>query len=53
MNENRTMAKVSWARVYNAYFQEMVVKGLTAMALNTIGEDAGFAKVATLLREEL
>lgn len=49
MNENRSMAKTNWARVYNAYFQEMVVKGLTAMALNTIGEDAGFAKVASIV----
>jgi len=41
----------SWIRVYHAYFQSMVVRGLTNLAYNAVGEDVGFAAVADIIKQ--
>jgi len=42
------MRRVNWARIYNAYFRSMVVEQLTDLSYRTLGEDAGFKKVADI-----
>jgi len=43
------MMKVNWARVYQAYFYNMVIRGLTGFARNAIGVEAGFNAVARII----
>ncbi len=44
-----TMRAANWARVYHAYFQEMVVKGITEAINRSVGPDAGFSIVASIV----
>lgn len=49
MAEKKVMEGANWARVYHAYFQEMVVKGLTDLAMRAFGPDVGFGVVADII----
>ncbi len=49
MAEKKVMRGANWARVYHAYFQEMVVKGLTDLAYRAFGADVGFGVVADIV----
>ena len=50
MAEKKVMEGANWARVYHAYFQEMVVKGLTELAHRAFGPDVGFGIVADIIQ---
>ncbi len=41
----------SWVKVYHAYFQSMVVEGLTQLAYDAMGPDTGFAAVARIIEK--
>jgi hypothetical protein len=49
--EKKAMERANWARVYHAYFQEMVVKGLTSLAYRAFGPDVGFGVVADIVEK--
>ncbi len=44
--KGRSMSRVNWVRVYHAYFQSMVVRGLSELAFRTLGPEVGFNVVA-------
>ena len=45
------MAKINWARMYNAYFQAMIVEELVEQATRALGSDAAFRTVAEITRK--
>ncbi|AEM39236.1 hypothetical protein Pyrfu_1378 [Pyrolobus fumarii 1A] len=45
------MGGANWVRVYHAYFQAMVVEGLTSLAARTLGPDTGFNVVAEIVEK--
>ncbi len=44
--KGRPMDRANWVRVYHAYFQSMVVRGLSELAFRTLGSEVGFNVVA-------
>ncbi len=50
MAENKGLMKgANWVRVYHAYFQAMVVEGLTRLATRALGHETGFNTVAEII----
>ncbi|NOZ88591.1 MAG: hypothetical protein GXO15_01555 [Crenarchaeota archaeon] len=45
------MRRLSWVRMYNAYFQAMVVEELVEQATKALGTDAAFRAVAEITRK--
>ncbi len=50
MAEQKTLMRgANWVRVYHAYFQAMVVEGLTSLAARTLGPETAFNIVAEII----
>ena len=47
--EKGLMRGANWVRVYHAYFQAMVVEGLTSLASRTLGPEMAFNMVAEII----